>query len=129
MKGFVSTIDIRPHMVPYYEQRIQGTYDQYAGREPDNEGVLGKLKKQPREYFKMFYNDTAVYGSIPALECAQAFFGTERLLFGSDFPCDAENGTRYLRDTITSVEGMTTSDEDKQKIFEDNTRKLLKLEL
>lgn len=114
-------------MAPYYEQRIRGTYDQYSGREQDHDDALDKLKHPPLEYFRMFYNDTAVYGSIPAVECALAFFGSERILFGTDFPCDAENGTRYLQNTIRSVEGITASREDKKKIFEDNARKLLHL--
>jgi hypothetical protein len=38
------------------------------------------------EYYQMFYNDTAIYGNPKALECAHAFFGADRLLFGCDFP-------------------------------------------
>ncbi|MEE8442918.1 MAG: amidohydrolase family protein, partial [Dehalococcoidia bacterium] len=116
-------------IVPYFEERINGTYDQFRSRQQpgETENPLDRLQKRPIDYFKMFYGDTAVYGSIPAMECGLAFFGTDHVLFGSDFPFDAEGGARYIRDTIKSMEGMTASREDKQKIYEGNAREFLKL--
>jgi predicted TIM-barrel fold metal-dependent hydrolase len=75
----------------------------------------------------MFYGDTAVNGTIPALMCAHQFFGAGHLLFGTDMPHDAEMGDLSIRQTIDSVEQMAISDQEKKMIFEDNARKLLKL--
>ena len=113
--------------VPFFEQRIRSWYDlaEQDGLKGEKEFIQG-LAKRPVEYFKMFYNDTALYGSTPALMCGFAFFGAEHILFGTDMPFDKEHGHRHLRETIQSVERMGISDSDKEKIFEQNVRKLLR---
>ncbi len=114
-------------MVPYFERRIMVSYD-YAEMRLNRKYKQG-LTKHPVEYFRMFYGDTAVSGSTPALMCAYAFFGPDHLLFGTDMPYDAQNGHIAVRETIRSVEEMGIPDLEKKKIFEDNARKLLRLPL
>jgi aminocarboxymuconate-semialdehyde decarboxylase len=60
--------------------------------------------------------------------CAYSFFGADRLLFGTDFPYDAECGDIYTRKTIEAIEAMPIPEEDKNKIFEQNVCKILKIE-
>jgi predicted TIM-barrel fold metal-dependent hydrolase len=57
-----------------------------------------------------------------------AFFGPERVLFGSDAPMDASGGRSFTADAIASVEGMEIPASDRTKIFRDNALRLLKLE-
>ena len=76
----------------------------------------------------MFYADTAVFGSVPATECGLTFFGSDRVLFASDAPFDPEKGSSYIRETIRVIDNITASIEDKQKIYEGNARRLLKLD-
>ena len=83
------------------------------------------LTKEPIEYFRMFYSDTAVSGSTAALMCAHAFYGAGHLLFGTDMPFDMELGNEAIRETIRSVEQMDITAEEKTAIFEGNARKLL----
>jgi aminocarboxymuconate-semialdehyde decarboxylase len=75
----------------------------------------------------MFYGDTALFGSAPAMECGLAFFGVDRVLFGTDYPFDPEGGPGFVRDTIGAMERMRASAEDKQRIYEGNARRLLRL--
>ena len=112
-------------MVPFLEQRIIGSYDHAAILR----GARYKegLSKEPIEYFKMFYNDTAIYGSTPGLMCGYAFCGAEKMLFATDFPFDSQFGERYTRQTIQSIEQMDITDAEKTQIFEGNIRKLLRL--
>ncbi len=112
-------------LVPYFEQRIIGAYD-HAEVLRGAKYKLG-LSEEPIEYFKKFYNDTAIYGHTPGLMCGYAFCGPERMVFGTDFPYDSELGDRYTRQTIESVERMDIGDKEKKMIFEDNARRLLKL--
>ncbi len=112
-------------MVPYFEQRIIGAYD-HAEMLRGAKYKQG-LTKSPIEYFKMFYYDTAIYGSTPGLMCAYAFCGADHILFATDFPYDSQYGERYIRQTIQSVEQMNISDLEKRMIFEDNARELLRL--
>lgn len=112
-------------MAPYYEERIRSAYDLVELRQPGS--ISHGLSKSPIEYYRMFYNDTAVSGSCSALMCAYNFFGPEHLLFGSDAPFDTEQGSRLIRQTIDAIEEMDIPGTDKKKIFEDNARQLLRL--
>ncbi|MFC1980496.1 amidohydrolase family protein, partial [Chloroflexota bacterium] len=88
---------------------------------------LEGLPRRPIEYFHKFYNDTAVFGSTPALMCGYAFFGADHILFGTDMPFDAEHGHRQLRETIRSIEQMDIPKSDREKIYKDNARQLFRL--
>jgi uncharacterized protein len=115
-------------MLPYFGERLRGAYDNFGTRtDEDAASILARLKKHPYEYFSMFYADTVINGSIPALECAYAFFGADRILFGTDMPFDPDQGYRKIKRNIEGIEGMTACIEDKQKIYEGNIMKLLRL--
>lgn len=110
-------------MVPFFDKRIEVLYDSH-GQEDKK-----LIRKPPVEYFKMFYADTAVNGSTPALECAHKFFGSGRMLFGTDTPHDYEKGEVSIKWTISSIEEMNISRADKKRIYEDNPKKLLQLKV
>jgi len=96
-------------MVPFFERRI----DTLLG------GPSANLRK--------FYNDTAVYGSTPALMCGLAFCGADHLVFGTDWPLGGGSAPGPMEETIRSVERMEISDVDKDKIFYQNAVDLLKI--
>jgi aminocarboxymuconate-semialdehyde decarboxylase len=79
------------------------------------------------DYFKDFYADTATFGSRRAIEHAIDFFGLDHVLFASDSPFDPEGGTMYIRETIKILDGPHFTDAQRQAIYEDNPRRLLKL--
>jgi predicted TIM-barrel fold metal-dependent hydrolase len=110
-------------MLPFYAARLTGFYEHNEMRL----GMKHTLKEKPMYYFRKFYADTAIYNSTPGLMCANAFFGAENLLFGSDMPYDSQSGYRQVREVIQAIEGMEISDVDKKLIFEDNARRLLRL--
>ncbi len=118
-------------MIPYFEGRVGGGLDQLGRRsdDPDDLAALGRLRRRPIDYFRMFYGDTALFGAHHAMECGLAFFGAERILFGTDFPFDPEGGPGFIRDTIGAMERMRASEEDKAKIYEGNARRMLRLRL
>lgn len=104
-------------MVPYFEKRIQWIAPYIRGGDHPI--------RNPGEHFRKFYNDTAVYGSTPALMCAYAFFGADHLLFGTDAPLGPRFG--LTMETIKSVERMSIPDTDREKIFVQNAVNLLRL--
>jgi aminocarboxymuconate-semialdehyde decarboxylase len=118
-------------MIPFCAGRIGGGLDQLGTRsdDPDDLAALGRLEKRPIEYFKMFYGDTALFGAWHAMESGLAFFGADKILFGTDTPFDPEGGNGFIRDTIAAMEKMRATPEEKQAIYEGNARRMLKLGL
>ena len=116
-------------MIPYFEGRVGPGLDQLGSRTSDADQALvtHNLKRRPLDYFRMFYGDTALFGALAPLECGLAFFGIDHILFGSDMPFDPEKGTMYIRETIRAVDSMTLAPAEREKIFEGNARRLLKL--
>jgi aminocarboxymuconate-semialdehyde decarboxylase len=118
-------------MIPFCEGRLGGGLDQLGSRSDDADDghALGRLRRRPLDYFRMFYGDTALFGAWPAMESGLAFFGADHVLFGTDFPFDPEKGPGFIRDTIAAMERMRASAEDKARIYEGNARRLLRLKL
>ena len=116
-------------MVPYFEGRVGYGLDSLGRRTDEAEDLEARerLQGRPYDYFRRFYADTALFGALPATECGLAFFGTERVLFATDFPFDPQGGALFIGETVRVVENMTASAEDKQAIFEGNARRLLRL--
>jgi len=113
-------------MIPYFEGRIGYGLDQLGTRtaDEDNGALLASLKKRPYDYLKMFWADTAVFGSRAATECGLSFFGAEQVMFASDAPFDPEGGTLYIRETIKILDNLPLSDEDRRKIYQGNAERL-----
>jgi aminocarboxymuconate-semialdehyde decarboxylase len=116
-------------MVPYFEGRVGTSWEQLGSRTSDEDytGLLKALKKPHLEYFKKFYADTALFGAAAATKCGLEFFGIDQVLFASDSPFDPEKGPGYIRETIKIIENLPISEDDRQKIFAGNARRLLKL--
>ena len=113
-------------MVPYYEQRIVQHYGQQdrSGRAPSPSSIT----QSPIDYYKMFYNDTAIHGNTPALMLAYHFWGADHIILGADMPLgDHYFGFRSYRQTVNAIEAMDITEEEKKKIFVDNALKLLRL--
>ena len=113
-------------LVPYTEGRIREGYNKLAKTEK-GKSLLDRLEKHPHDYFRMFYADTVTNGSLAALECGVAFFGVDQVVFATDHPFDSEGGSKFVGDTIRTMSEMQASDEDKRKIYQDNTKRLFKL--
>jgi aminocarboxymuconate-semialdehyde decarboxylase len=112
-------------MIPYFADRIVVHYNN--GLERLGQKFFPGLTKHPIEYFRMFYNDTALNGNPSGLRCGYDFFGEDHLLFASDMPYDVQNGAISIRQTIEAIEGMNLPESSKKKIYEGNARKLLHL--
>ena len=111
-------------LVPFFAQRIAEAYIASGTMHGmKHEGLARPLI----DYFKMFYNDTALNGHTPGLMCGHALYGADHIVFGTDMPYDFELGERNIRQNIESVEAMPISDAEKKLIYEGNARALLNL--
>ena len=116
-------------MIPYFEGRLGGGLDQLGTRtdDPEDGAALARLKRRPLDYFHLFYGDTALFGAWRAMECGIAFFGADRVLFGTDMPFDPERGPGFVRDTIAAMERIAVTADERRLIYEGNARRLLRL--
>jgi predicted TIM-barrel fold metal-dependent hydrolase len=113
-------------MIPYFEGRVGYGLDQLGTRTADEDysALLRSLKKRPYDYFKMFWADTAVFGSRAATECGLKFFGVDQVVFASDAPFDPEGGPMYIRETIKVIDGLDISPTEREKIYRRNAERL-----
>ena len=118
-------------MIPYFEGRVGPGWDQLGVRTSDEDYtlLLKQLKRRPLDYFHLFFADTALFGAREATNCGLKFFGSERVLFGSDMPFDPEKGSAYIRWTIEIIDGLDIKTEERNAIYEGNARRLLKLKV
>jgi aminocarboxymuconate-semialdehyde decarboxylase len=116
-------------MVPYFEGRVGPGWDQLGSRTSDENlgAVLKRLETRPIDLFRMFYADTAVFGSRAATICGISFFGADHVVFASDSPFDPEKGPMYIRETIKIIDELELSETDRDKIYRANAVRLLKL--
>jgi len=116
-------------MIPYFEGRVGPGWDQLGTRTSDEDYslVLKRLKKRPLDYFRLFYADTAVFGSMEATLCGMKFFGTDNVLFASDMPFDPEKGTAYIRWTIDILNRLDITPAQRQAIYEGNLKRITKM--
>jgi aminocarboxymuconate-semialdehyde decarboxylase len=112
-------------MVPFLANRIEMGWNERFW--PEAQKPTWAHRRHPIEYFRMFYNDTAIHGNAAGLMCSHDFFGADRLLFGTDTPFDFELGELSIRDTIRSVEEMAIPEHEREAIFTGNARRLLRL--
>ncbi len=98
-------------MGPFFARRMEKTLSQH-------------LPRPMAEYWDNIYGDTALGGSVPGCECGYAFFGPERMMFGSDYPFGGESA---VKDNLDSVLGMHVAEKDRKKILGENAKKLLRI--
>jgi aminocarboxymuconate-semialdehyde decarboxylase len=101
--------------VPYLAKRIECSPYEFKS-----------LSRPIIESLRLFYFDTAVQGNTANLTCANAFCGADHLLFGTDFPMADPS---MVREVIRSINEMNLTDAERQRIFADNARRILRLTL
>jgi aminocarboxymuconate-semialdehyde decarboxylase len=119
-------------MVPYLEARVGLGMDQMGSRTAavDYTAIVKAMNakgKRPVDYFKLFYGDTSVNGSAPAIRCGLDFFGADHALFGTDCPFDPEGGPMFIRETIRALDSLELPDDVLERLYSRNARELLRL--
>ncbi|CYW22276.1 amidohydrolase family protein [Streptococcus suis] len=78
------------------------------------------------EDFRKFYVDTAILGNPKALELTLDYFGLDRVLFGTDAPLGIApaGATRVI---LEAIDTLPLSQEEKQAIYSENIKQLLKV--
>jgi aminocarboxymuconate-semialdehyde decarboxylase len=108
---------ILPHVggtIPFLYERINNGYRAF----PDCRENIPKL---PSEYLKNFYYDTVSFHA-PSLMCCYQTVGADRMVLGSDYP----HVIGDMGKAISTIEAMEIPREEKEKIFGENGKRILK---
>ena len=122
----------RGALIPYFEGRVGPLWDQLGTRTSDEDysGILAAMRangRRPIDYFRLFYNDTAVGGARSAIRCGLDFFGADRVLFATDCPFDPEGGPMFIRETIAALDGLALPGDERAAIYSGNALRMLKM--
>ena len=104
--------------IPFFKRRIEANVNKF---------LKDQLPRPITEYWGNIYGDTAVDGTQGAMPCGYAFFGSERMLYGSDYPFGAEAGEDFIRENLACVKAMYIPPEEKARILGGNAKKMLKI--
>ena len=105
--------------IPFFQRRIETNVNGF---------MKDKLPKPISQYWGNIYGDTAVDGTPGAIQCGYSFFGSERMLYGSDYPFGAEAGEDFIRENLAIVKTMPVPPPEVAKILGGNAKKMLKID-
>lgn len=115
--------------VPMMSGRLGSGLELLGSRTPPEhlDSVKTPLREAPLAAFRRFHADTATFGSGPALACAGAFFGWDRMVFATDMPFDPEQGPGYIRETLRALGALGLDPAVLGGVLAGNARRLLRL--
>jgi uncharacterized protein len=105
-------------MLPFFARRIEQNFIK---------SLSHNLPRHISEYWTNFYGDTALDGTVAAYPCGYAFFGPDRMMFGSDYPYGLEEGKDFVRANLEGVRKMKIRAGEMKKVLGKNAKKLLKI--
>lgn len=105
-------------MLPFFSRRIEQNFNKF---------LKDKLPRHISEYWKNIYGDTATDGTLASYPCGYAFFGPDRMMYGTDYPFGAEDGEDFIRSNLEGIKSLNIPEEEKDKILGENAKKLLKI--
>jgi uncharacterized protein len=109
--------------VPLFASRMQlgwDTFESLAGLPMET-----SISRPYIDHFKLFYADTATFGVEPLLlQQAIAFFGVDRVMFGSDTPMDDGSGETFVPNTLASIEQLGLADEQHRAVLAETAERL-----
>ena len=112
-------------MIPFFEGRIGPGMEVLGQRTTDEDysEVLSSLKRPHLEYFKLFYGDTAMFGSNLGIKCGLEFFGIDQAVFSTDCPFAP------VAETFQAIDRLGLEEADRKKLMSGNAARLMKLDL
>ncbi len=115
---YPNLILILPHLggtLPFLFERFDNGFRAYKEFQEN-------ITRPPTYYFKKFYYDTVSFYK-PALLCTYLSVGADHMVLGSDYPHVIGDINRC----VSSIDELDIPKEEKEKIFGENGRKILKI--
>lgn len=109
-------------MIPHFSERIKGFYD---AREMFPRSRCVSLPRDPLEYFRKFYGDAVLNGSVHAFECGYKFFGPGHIVFATDYPFGPGKGEPWMEGALHQIRSVDLPQSEKEEIFGGNLQRLI----
>lgn len=103
-------------LIPHFYSRIDEFYQRQS---VSPYTVHEELTAEPLEYFQSLYVDTVTNGSRRSLERGLDFYGTDQLLFASDYPF-GPGRSNGLGKNVQTVDDLPAGTGTRRAIFADN---------
>lgn len=115
--------------IPYLLGRVGPMWDELGLRSGNATyvAIRNRMSKRPIDYFREFYADTAIGGSVAALRCGMDFFGPSHVLFGTDCPFGPEGGMWFLRENIRALDALEMPADEKKDVYSRNALMLMRM--
>jgi predicted TIM-barrel fold metal-dependent hydrolase len=110
-------------MIPFFWGRVKESY--IAEKQRKYFGQV--MSKELFAYFSLFYYDTAVGGSAPAIKMCYDLFGAEQIVFATDAPHGPEKGIMRLATYPAVIRSLGLPEADTRKILGENAAKIFDL--
>jgi len=107
-------------VIAFFAQRATNIY---TGRTEEIRRNYG-LKENPLESFKRFYVDTADHPAS-TLKCVTDFFGTGRMVLGTNYPYGPEEGCVLVKNSLRAIEELGLGVGETKKILGGNAARIL----
>jgi aminocarboxymuconate-semialdehyde decarboxylase len=109
-------------MIPFFDGRVGAGMEVLGQRTSDEDysGILKSLKRPHLDYYKMFFCDTAMFGSNLGIKCGWEFFGPSQVVFSTDAPFAP------IKETIESIDRMEIDAPARQRLFQGNAERLMR---
>jgi predicted TIM-barrel fold metal-dependent hydrolase len=117
--------------IPLLLGRVGPMWDELGLRENDERNIairarMAQRSKRPIDYFREFFVDTAIGGSVAALRCGLDLYGADHVAFATDFPYGPETGMYFLRENIRAMEELELPTAERDTIYFGTAGKLLR---
>ena len=105
-------------MFPFFVRRVEENFNIY---------LKDSLPRHISKYWAHLYGDTALDGTQAAYACGYAFFGPNRMMYGTDYPFGSEAGEDFVRSNLMGVKSMDIPLNEVSKILGLNAKEILKI--
>jgi aminocarboxymuconate-semialdehyde decarboxylase len=103
--------------IPFLSRRIERAFRE------------GKSQHKPSHYFRQLFYDTAGPTDEAIVACVARMFGSEQIVFGTDYPFGlGQEGKQYTEHAVGVVQESGLSETDLTKIYGGNARQLLHID-
>lgn len=116
-------------MLPMEGGRLDNGLQLYGTRTAANRQYLTESPvkgiNQGQE-FRKFTADCATFGSASAIRAGIDFFGLDNMVFASDMPFDPEDGFGYVRRTLSDINSLDLTEDQKDALRYKNALRVMK---